>query len=54
MKADSMAKKVISNNTTDFWKEVKVLNNCRILPQCTIDGVSGADNIPELWRQHLI
>lgn len=32
VRADSMAEKVINNNTTDFWKEVKVLNNCRILP----------------------
>lgn len=51
MRADSMAKKVISNNATDFWKEVKVLNNCRMPPPCTIDGISGVDNIAELWRQ---
>ena len=47
-----MAEKVINNNTTDFWKEVKVLNNCRIPPPCTVDGISGVDNIAETWRQH--
>ena len=52
MMADSMAKKLLSNNAIDFWKEVRVINNCKISLPCTVDGTSGTDNIAELWRQH--
>lgn len=49
-----MAKKLLNKNITDFLKEVRILNNCRISIPCTVDGVSGADNIVELWRQHYL
>lgn len=52
MRAESMAEKVMDNNTTEFWKEVKGLNKCSIHPPCTVDGISGVENIAEMWRQH--
>lgn len=52
MWADSMAKKLLSNNDILFWKEVRVLNNCKTSLPCTVVGISRADNIVELWRQH--
>ena len=52
MRADSMAEKLLGNNVTGFWKEVKALNRSNTLLPCTIEGVSGTDNIAELWRQH--
>ena len=30
MRADSMAKKLLSNNAIDFWKEVRGINNSKI------------------------
>ena len=52
MKADSMADKLIECNVTGFWKEVRAQSrNNSILPSF-IEGVSGEDNIAELWRAH--
>ncbi|XP_058650707.1 uncharacterized protein LOC131551670 [Onychostoma macrolepis] len=50
LRADSMAMKL--HNITDFWKEVRTFNSCRVSLPCTLDGVSEAENIAELWRQH--
>ncbi len=52
MRADSMAKKLHGNNAVDFWKEVRVLNKCKTSLPCTVGGISGTDNIVELWPQH--
>ena len=41
-----------SNNVTEFWKEVTATNRAKAVLPCNIEGVSGADNIAELWRQH--
>lgn len=52
MRADSLAEKLLRNNVTDFWKEVRALNRGNTVLPCTIEGVSGADNVAELWKQH--
>ena len=52
MRADLMAEKLLSNNNTGYWKEVKNVNRSKTVLPCNIDGVSGANNITELWRQH--
>lgn len=52
IRADLMADKLLGNNVTGFWKEVRALNRGNTLLPCTIEGVSGTDNIAELWRQH--
>ena len=52
MKADSMASKIMCNNVTDFWKEVRTLNNCKPSLPCNVEGTSGTDNIAALWRQY--
>lgn len=52
MRADSMARKLVSNSNNDFWKEVKHINGHKPSLPCSVDGVSGAGNIAELWRMH--
>lgn len=47
-----MASKMMSNNITSFWKEVRSLNNCKSSLPCTVEAVSREDNVAELWRQH--
>lgn len=47
-----MAEKLLCNNVTDLWKDVRVINKGKTFLTCTIEGVSGADNIAELWRKH--
>ena len=51
MRADSLARKLQNNNLTDFWKEVKVLNNKKTPLPSDIE-VSSPDKIAELWRRH--
>ena len=48
MRADSMANKMMCNNATDFWKEVRALNNCKPSLQCNVEGISGTENIAAL------
>ena len=52
MRADSVAEKLLGDDVTGFWKEVKTLNRARASLPCTIEDTSGAANIAELWRQH--
>ena len=47
-----MAEKLLHCNTNGFWKEVKALNRGNMPLPCTVEGVSGQENIAELWRQH--
>ena len=36
----------------EFWNKIKQMNSSRIpLPSC-IDGISGVENIAEMWREH--
>uniref|UniRef100_A0A671UZC4 Reverse transcriptase domain-containing protein n=1 Tax=Sparus aurata TaxID=8175 RepID=A0A671UZC4_SPAAU len=52
MRADSLAHKLQNNSHNDFWKEVRMLNNCKTSLPSNIDGVSGADEISQLWQKH--
>ena len=36
----------------EFWKEVKHLNASNTPLLTSIDGISGADNIAQMWRDH--
>ena len=49
---ESLARKLVDKNAIEFWKEVKHMNASNTpLPTC-IDGISGADNIAQMWRDH--
>lgn len=52
MRADSMADKLLGNDVTGFWKEVRALNMVSTSLPCTAEGVSGNDKMAELWKQH--
>ena len=52
MRADSLARKLQNNSCFDFWQEVKFLNNNKMALPSSIDGVSGAGNIADLWKSH--
>ena len=52
MRADSLAGKLRKHSYCDFWKEVKLINNCKAPLPSNIDGTCGSENIAELWRQH--
>ena len=41
-----------NNSHNDFWKEVRMMNNRKTSLPSNIDGVSGADEISQLWQKH--
>lgn len=52
LRADAMANKMFCNNISDFWKVVRSLNCSQPSLPCTVEGISGEDNIVTLWRQY--
>ena len=49
---DSLANKLPDGRPESFWKEINRISKCNVsLPNC-IDGVTGAGNICELWKNH--
>ena len=52
MRADSLAEKLLNKNVIEFSKEVRTINRSNTLLPSTIEGVSGADRIAELWKQN--
>ena len=52
MRANSMAKKLQECDVYVFWKEVNVSNSIKMALPSSIDGISGDENIAELWGKH--
>ncbi len=52
MRADLLAENLLCNNVNAFWKDVRSINRSIVTLPCSIEGVSGVENIVELWRQH--
>lgn len=52
LRTQAIAKKKSSKNPREFWKEIKRENNSKTPLPCSIDGVSGEQNILRLWREH--
>ena len=50
--SNSLDTKLQESKTGKFWKEVNRMNNCKVPLPNSIDGVTGADNITELWKGH--
>ena len=47
-----MASNLLEKNTNEFWKDVNVKNKCKTpLPQ-TVEGVTGMEEVAEMWRGH--
>ena len=51
-RADGLARKLQTNNHIDFWKAVRVMNSNKTALPSDIEGVSGPDNIAQIWREH--
>ena len=50
--SNTLATKLQEGRPDRFWKEVNRINNCKVPLPNGIDGVTGADNITELWKGH--
>ena len=52
LRKDSLAKKLSSCSSKEFWKEIQSMNNSNTpLPE-VIDNVSGANDILKVWKDH--
>jgi hypothetical protein len=50
---DSLAKKLLSKDSKSFWKEIKKVNGSGRAPLAsTVNGVSGNQNIANMWHTH--
>ena len=52
LRKDSLAKKLLCKNDKAFWKEIKLMNNSKLSLPNVIDGVTGSNNIVNMWKSH--
>ena len=52
LKKDSLARKLLSKNDKEFWKEIRVMNSSNMPLPNVIDGVTGSVNIVDMWKSH--
>ena len=52
LKKDSLARKLLSKNDKEFWKEIRVMNSSNMPLPNVIDGVTGSGNIVDMWKCH--
>ena len=52
LRKDALANKLAQGKPGEFWKDVRLMNNCRTPLPCSIDGVSGDANIAGIWKEH--
>ena len=50
--SNSLATKLQEGRPDRFWKEINRMSNCTVPLPNSIDGVTGADSITELWKGH--
>ena len=52
MRADSLARSMMNNDMTGFWKDVHKITNSKIPLATKVDGCVGDTNIAEMWKCH--
>ena len=50
IKTDAMASDLLNNDFDYFWKNVRKLNSCKLIPSNIIDGISGESYITIFWK----
>ena len=53
LRRESLAKKLLSKSGKAFWKEIKLINTSNLSLPNVIDGVTGPENIVNMWKTHL-
>jgi hypothetical protein len=43
---------MLNNSQVEFWKEIKIMNNCQTPLPAHVDGVTGEKHIAKMWRAH--
>ena len=52
MRADSLARSMMNNDMTGFWKDVHKITNSKVPLATKVDGCVGDTNIAEMWKCH--
>ena len=53
MRADALARSMMNNDMTGFWKDVHTITNSKVSLPIKVDGGVGDMNISEMWKcQH--
>ena len=52
LRRDALANKLLHFTPDKFWEEIRLMNCAKATLPCSVDGVSGANNIVEMWRKH--
>ena len=52
MRADALARSMMNNNMTEFWKHVKKNSNSNISLATNVDGSVRNTEIAEMWKCH--
>ena len=52
MRADSLARSMMNNDMTRFWKDVHKITNSKVPLATKVDGCVGDTNIAEIWKCH--
>ena len=52
MRADSLARSMMDNDMTGFWKDVHKITNSKVPLATKVDGSVGDTNIAEMWKCH--
>ena len=52
MRADALAMKYIDKDMVSLWKDIAHINTGKPMLAPTIEGVSGDNNIADLWKIH--
>ena len=52
LRKESLAKSLLNKDNGDFRKEIKTMSNAKTVLPNSIDGVSGASDIADLWQKH--
>ena len=50
LRRDAIANKFLNYSPDKFWKEIRLLNCSKTSLPCSVDGVSGKDNIVCMWK----
>ena len=52
MRADALARSMMNNDMTEFWKDVKKNSNFNVSLATNVDGSVGDTEITEMWKCH--
>ena len=52
MRADALARSMMNNDMTEFWKDVKENSNSNVFLATNVDGSVGDTEIAEMWKCH--